>query len=398
MVVNPTPLLRRQPAIRSSLMTRSYRLHARLCRLCGCFFVRGLYDGDDQETPRVVWKSWYTLYSLCCLTFLLWVELEDLVPDASKTVAFRGEVDACIRFSTHSVLLFRSVLNFISLSWTSSKIIDFYDRASKFEKSITMLSRGFGAPKRFFWADVHRLSLCVIFCAVFTLAPPYPTDEEPLGDSTSDVLMEAWFWSKSLISGLFYFVYDSIYFVSLTPSSKVLQMYLNTQLQLLQECTDLQSNVSVTHLDASRRLEDIRLNLFIIRKLKEDMNDIWRWPLVVSAFCVLLVPCNYLHEIYVHDTAWRQRLGMVLYSLWFAYEITVLSSTSQSLLNTLRYLHASIDPEAMSLKGADFFELKMSLPVSIAAALITYGVILIQTTQVFNGPHCGNITSVVAEA
>ncbi|KAH7933843.1 hypothetical protein HPB49_018057 [Dermacentor silvarum] len=47
----------------------------------------------------------------------------------------------------------------------------------------------------------------------------------------------------------------------------------------------------------------------------------------------------------------------------------------------IEYLHNCIDPEELSLNGGDFFKLNMSLLVSMAAAIITYTVILVQTSQ-----------------
>ncbi|XP_037581752.1 uncharacterized protein LOC119464966 [Dermacentor silvarum] len=101
----------------------------------------------------------------------------------------------------------------------------------------------------------------------------------------------------------------------------------------------------------------------------------------------------------------ERHYSVLLFGTWTWYEFVTLTLASQSLVNAAKevkdfckglrridddycrneveQLHDSIDPDDLCLKGADFFQLKMSLLVSMAASVITYTVILVQTSQSF---------------
>ncbi|KAL3175477.1 hypothetical protein MRX96_040228 [Rhipicephalus microplus] len=79
-------------------MARSFRFHGWLCLLCGCFFIRNLFGRPDQQrSPKVVWKSWYTLYSSGCIVFLCWTVLDDIVYNGYRAAKSRHVLDSSLR-------------------------------------------------------------------------------------------------------------------------------------------------------------------------------------------------------------------------------------------------------------------------------------------------------------
>ncbi|KAL3240873.1 hypothetical protein MRX96_021669 [Rhipicephalus microplus] len=131
----------------------------------------------------------------------------------------------------------------------------------------------------------------------------------------------------------------------------------------------------------ARRVEEIRLNVFTVIQLKRAINDIWAWSLLSASVFTLVVPCICVYEACYAAYAPEQQYGVIAYTAYVAYELFTLAHASQSLINKIERLRDSIDPDDMAFEGGGFFTLNMSLLVSMAASVITYAVILQQTTQ-----------------
>ncbi|XP_077531061.1 uncharacterized protein LOC144143129 [Haemaphysalis longicornis] len=391
---------RHRPSKCHSLMARSFRFHSWLCRLCGCFFIKNLYGRKDRLSPKVVWKSWYTIYATGCLAFIMWLDIGPLIINGREAVRKRDKLHISLRVFMDAILLIRMIINFFCMSIGSSKLVAFYLRASTFERHIRMASCDCCAPRRFLWSDVQRGCVCFFYCMVFTLTA------RDLTSTKGSVLSQASMWTKIVFTMFFYFVYDSVHAVSLRASSQVLAEYIGSQLRVLRECVNIQGTGRFRCVDLPERLEAVRLNLSTIRQLKEEINDVWRWPLVVSSVCVLLVLCSCMYEVCREEFVLLNRISTVLYAAYITYEFMKLAFVSQNLINMakavkdtcktvrsiedsyfrhqIRHLYDTIDPEDMALKGADFFKLDVSLLVSMAASVITYTVILQQTSETMN--------------
>ncbi|XP_075532177.1 gustatory receptor for sugar taste 64f-like [Dermacentor variabilis] len=57
---------------------------------------------------------------------------------------------------------------------------------------------------------------------------------------------------------------------------------------------------------------------------------------------------------------------------------------ADSYIEQMQFLHDSIDPNGMRISGAEFFYLDRKLLVSIAGSVITYTVILVQSSHGFS--------------
>ncbi|XP_065300697.2 uncharacterized protein [Dermacentor albipictus] len=310
-----------------------------------------------------------------------------------------------LRVFMNIVLLFRMVVNYLCMSLGSSKMASFYSRALAFEKHIGMASWYRIAAKRFFWSDILRACLCMVVCTASIMTLPKQPPYKLSSYSGKSALTVTYIWLRLLATAILYFVYDSVCIVTLKTSCEVLAEYMRSQLRALKVCFSLKGAQPLLYDDISRCVETVRLNVFRIGQLKNEVNEVWQVALIVSSSCALLIPCTGVYEICREGALMEQHYSVLLFGTWTWYEFVTLTLASQSLVNAAKevkdfckslrridddycrneveQLHDSIDPEDLSIKGADFFQLKMSLLVSMAASVVTYTVILVQTSQSF---------------
>ncbi|KAL3240877.1 hypothetical protein MRX96_021673 [Rhipicephalus microplus] len=287
-------------------------------------------------------------------------------------------------------------------------MLNFYIRAAVFENRVGIRACSCCAPRRYFWSDVRRYCAFVVYCVAFVAAVPLVPESHALSSAgVRNVWSRVFLWIKVLFLVMLYFVYDSVHVVALRSAGKVLLEYLKNQLKLLEEC--IAGNVKGVEVvsrrtgDARCVVEAIRFHFYEIQELKTAINGIWSWSLVVSSTCTLLVLCTSLYELCQYGPAKWESYTAFVYSTYITYDFVSLASTSQSMVDMgkkikeackttsglkddhyrhqIEYLHSCIEPEELSLAGGDFFKLNMSLLVSMAAAIITYTVILVQTSQ-----------------
>ncbi|KAL1422205.1 hypothetical protein MTO96_022338 [Rhipicephalus appendiculatus] len=293
-----------RPSSCASLMARSFRFHGRLCLLCGCFFIRNLFGRlDQQRPPKVVWKSWYTLYSSGCIMFLCWTVVDDIVYNGYRAARSRHALDSSLRAVANAVALVKIIVNLMCLLRGSSRIIDFYVRSAAFERRVGMPSCECCAPRRYFWSDVRRACLCVVYCAAFGVAAFLSPQaiESTIGRGNDNGWIDACFWISFMVTSVFYFAYDNVHTVALRSSCEVLVEYVKVQLRVLEECLALGANEQTLSPgrddDVPARLESVRLNLCEIQRLKNAINDVWNWSLVVNGVFVLLLLCTAVYDL-----------------------------------------------------------------------------------------------------
>ncbi|KAH9369359.1 hypothetical protein HPB48_022450 [Haemaphysalis longicornis] len=309
---------RHRPSKCHSLMARSFRFHSWLCRLCGCFFIKNLYGRKDRLNPKVVWKSWYTIYATGCLAFIMWLDIGPLVTNGREAVRKRDKLHISLRVFMDAILL-------ISKQETLPGLYVDQDR-------------------------VHNV-----------------------------LLLRLRQRARRLLEGF---------------KVRCLRKYIGSQLRVLRECVNIQGTGRFRCVDLPERLEAVRAQPSTIRQLKEEINDVWRWPLVVSSVCVLLVLCSCMYEVCREEFVLLNRISTVLYAAYITYEFMKLAFVSQNLINMakavkdtcktvrsiedsyfrhqIRHLYDTIDPEDMALKGADFFKLDVSLLVSVKDPILKH--------------------------
>ncbi|KAH9369360.1 hypothetical protein HPB48_022451 [Haemaphysalis longicornis] len=322
-----------------SLMARSFRFHAWLCRLCGGFFIQNLFDRNAQSPPRIVWKSWYLLYSIMCLAFMLWMEVDIITYEESKAAQTHYYLDTYLLMITHSVLLIKIFVNISAMFLGTSATLNFYQRSASFESRVGIPSCKCCAPKKHFWSDVQRAFCCLLYSALVTVSVSLALRRDPpAGRKVTSKWTKAYFYVKLEVLLVFFFVYDSVYAAALHSSSEVLVVYMKNQLKILEQCVagrpDLLS--SRTFDDVAMAVEVVRANLCEIQQLKMAINEVWRWPLITSSICTLFVLCTVVYSACKYGLAHQKRYDGFIYSAFITYDFTKLALVSQSMINTAK--------------------------------------------------------------
>ncbi|XP_077492488.1 uncharacterized protein LOC144103705 [Amblyomma americanum] len=336
--------------------------------------------------PRVVWRSWYTIYSIGCLGFLLWMLVGTIIQAGRRAARNHYRFDGSLHIIATTVLFVKVLANTVSVVAGSRKSLAFHVRAAEFERRTRIPACTCCRPRRYFWSDLRQACLLVVYCAAFAAAVPLTPQSNVVVDYRHrPIWTQVYTWLQFIITIVFYFVYDSIHIVALQSAGQVVVEYMKSQLKVLEGCLSQASAVQLPHhsRDVQRHLEAIRLNFCEILELKAAINEVWSWSLVISTACTLLVLCTSAYEVCKNGPAKWDNYAAFVYSVYIAYRFVALAVVSQSLIDAIQYLHGCIDPEELCLTGGAFFKLNMPLLVSMAAAIITYTVILVQTSQSF---------------
>ncbi|XP_064487815.1 uncharacterized protein LOC135400006 isoform X2 [Ornithodoros turicata] len=198
----------------------------------------------------------------------------------------------------------------------------------------------------------------------------------------------------TVLSTILFVVYDSMHFAMARSSCEVLIEYTHSQTHVLQS------------IFASRRseaeMDDLRLNICVIRDMKQKLNRVWNWSMTASCAANIVVICvtccaafssisadHFLvvgpYAVYsfadLADLAYiSQRMTHEAQKLKDAVKSLPVLNATEAYVAQVQYLHDSIDPESMCLDAAGFFHINLSMLVSMSGSIITYTVILVQTS------------------
>ncbi|KAL1421657.1 hypothetical protein MTO96_023122 [Rhipicephalus appendiculatus] len=163
----------------------------------------------------------------------------------------------------------------------------------------------------------------------------------------------------------------------------------------------------------------VRVNVCKIKALKTCLNDTCSPAIVTSTACLLIFMCVNLQRLFIlkpSDLLFWLSVGYTAYSACCLLDMAFVSEdlakearklkqaaesmaavdpTSEYLIQ-VRYLYDSIEPEEMCLSGAGFFRLDRALLLTMAGAVITYAIILMQTESDLSQPWNlmqGNVSS-----
>ncbi|XP_050046665.1 uncharacterized protein [Dermacentor andersoni] len=416
-----------------SNMLRSFALQARICRLCGCLFVRDMF-AKPPKSPKVAWLHWYTLYAAACLAFFLWFETDVVTRHAIELSDTQRFFTKSLLVLLHVVIIIKACCNFLTMAFGARRMIEFLQKADAFEKEASiscseaasqcsqrnilcpcLRSKKVGIPsclccgqRNFLWTDIGGI---VTFTAYFISYTAALIHQEQKVDhdgqlSTREIVDRV----CGFVAALLFFTYDTVNFVALRHSAEVLERYV----LYLKHCIDgfVGCKVIGCEKEAAQKIQAVRLRLCTVLELKSDINAIWQRSIVVSSVGLLLVTCISLYTIITEGLRKTELWIAIGYSAFTSYEFLELARVSQSLSNALQaikdscrktptmdsttayshqvqYLHSTINPDDISLNGSDFFKINLSLLVSMAGSIITYTVILVQTSPEYEAtPTC----------
>ncbi|XP_075727245.1 uncharacterized protein LOC142768825 isoform X2 [Rhipicephalus microplus] len=389
---------------RHSNMLRSFSLQARICRLCGCLFVKDMF-AKPPRSPKVVWLHWYTLYAAACLAFFLWFETDVVTRHAIELSDIHRFFTKSLLVLLHVVVIIKACCNFFTMAIGARKMVEFLQKADAFEKEVGIPSCLCCGQRAFFWTDIGGI---VTFTAYFVSYTAALIHQEQKVDQDGHLSTRE---TADRVLGFFaaflFFTYDSINFVALRHSAEVLKRYV----LYLKHCIDgfVGCKVVGCEKEAAQKIQAVRLHLCTVVELKSAINSIWHRSIVVSCVGLLLVTCISLYTIITEGLRKTELWIAIGYSAFTSYEFLELARVSQALSNAfqaikdscrktptmdsttayshqVQYLHSTINPDDMSLNGSDFFKINLALLVSMAGSIITYTVILVQTSPEYETP------------
>ncbi|KAH7934227.1 hypothetical protein HPB49_023196 [Dermacentor silvarum] len=119
-----------------------------------------------------------------------------------------------------------------------------------------------------------------------------------------------------------------VHSIILRPCVEVLWLYIRHQHELLRV---VQGDGDVNSVKKARKVQEIRMNLCAISKLKEKINSIWRWSIMVSGAVLLSVMCICTYSIFVEKFSKAQHLFSVIYSVSSAIDFFDIAALSHRL-------------------------------------------------------------------
>ncbi|XP_075529725.1 uncharacterized protein LOC142563092 isoform X1 [Dermacentor variabilis] len=237
----------------------------------------------------------------------------------------------------------------------------------------------------------------------------------------------------TITGNFFFFFYDMLHSFTLRPCCEVLIAYVRHQHATIRAVLPTENRPITGPMGISgvAELQRVKSNLRCIAKLRELLNDIWQYSLAISSAAVLIIGCICVYctfdsgmplnqilltlsyfvysaldfidvarlsdamasEVSVCQLKWPHTAIIFLcciYPILLSLKVRALRDTlatasmhrsSATELREVAHLYISICPEDMSLSGGSFFSLDLPLLVSIGGSIITYSVILVQTSD-----------------
>ncbi|KAL3240867.1 hypothetical protein MRX96_021663 [Rhipicephalus microplus] len=343
------------------------------------------HTGSRVDEMVVTWKSWYTLYSVAFLSFFGWLLFDFVANSVNPT-------------STETRNFTKALYLVVPLA-ASSKV------------AVNVCSAIFGCGNVNCYFRFFILAACiagVVATAHITTSPTV------FGDNHFRDLLKV----TTIVANFVFFFYDMLHSITLRPCCEVLIAYVRHQQATLRAVlpTHNRAVVSPLGLTGVAELQRVKANVHSIGKLRQLLNDIWQYSLVVSSVTVLVVGCVTVYCTFDSGMPWDimflgftyitysslDLIDMALLSHAMSDEVLALKDTLETaslyrctaaelrqglnkkcifILRRCPILFVSLRPEEWSFSGAKFFSLDFPLLVSIGGSIITYSVILVQTSK-----------------
>ncbi|CAN8014494.1 unnamed protein product [Ixodes persulcatus] len=382
-----------------SVMVQRCVPYAILGRLLGCFFIHN-FRGNSLRNAKVTWKTPYTFYSISCYIFYIFLETMFATHFARVIRNISDALSRSLLLVVFGVVVVKLIANLSVMLTKPDELLAFFRKSEAFETNTgisprTRRSQDSAAVR---WNVLRKCGVYMGLVLYFTL-----TERFIMVDIAQSMPPEWSVPTKIFASflGIGFLCYESLSYFFLRSCTEVLVEYIQIQVELFQKAGEF----SHVHFRPpfSSQVDAMRLRIDIIRKLKESLNNIWAGPLIVSCASTIIVDCVVLDAVF-HDGIRTELWLVVGYSVYaslcfvdlaytgqaFIDEVRKLKSAllmvptfgeSDSYLRQLRYLHESVNPDEMCLGGGGFFVLKRSLLLSMTGSVITFGVILVQTSN-----------------
>ncbi|KAH7938856.1 hypothetical protein HPB52_001478 [Rhipicephalus sanguineus] len=331
----------------ASVMVAHFKPYGWICRAVGLFFVQGLQSRSVHDV-HVTWKTWYTLYSIVCLLGLSAVELAVAVANVLRLFYRVRSFTKSMLVVILAVIAVRVTVNVWTAVFGSRGMAEFFRKSARYEKR-TAFRREHHRSRSRMWYPFRFFIVVTFFAHVVLNANRTMRLVDVAGDQFLEFVLKA---GVLLFNSLF-FVYDVLHSLALRPCCEVLVSYVRHQHDALRTTLATGNAVAIAKLAGGdvQDLEVVRMNLCSIADLKKALNGVWQYSIMASATAVLTVTCICTYCLFDDGV-----------------------STEQLLLTMTYCFYSAID-------FADVARLSQKMSSELAGSIITYSVILVQTSD-----------------
>lgn len=315
-------------------MVRGFVFYAMICRFGGCFFIQN-FRKQSLDEMKVTWKSPYIIYSTFCFVSLAMFESVFVIGSMSSFSDISRAFTQSVLLLLYGIVMIKVIVNFFSVTFGSTKLLALFRESASFEMATSFEADGwFNNPKErrsLFFRKVFVIVALVVSCAngLFFFV-----------STAGEKLPSNWTWvlqAHTVFCGVLFFLYDSLPYIFLRHCCGVLSEYLHAQHQSFQECDRMRKSGS--DLLSSVQIEKIRFNYCFVRELKQVLNDVWEWSLVVSSATLIIVLCSALYGTFSGSISRREVLVGASYAFYAWYSFVEIAIVSQDMRNNVSAPH-----------------------------------------------------------
>ncbi|KAL1433570.1 hypothetical protein MTO96_012404 [Rhipicephalus appendiculatus] len=247
----------------------------------------------------------------------------------------------------HCAISVKVLLNVLSVALNPREIFHFFKESARYEASVNFIP-----PKcckqpagRYVLRLLQLLAFVgTVFICTYVV---YDFIDYSVHSTTVKVLLKI----ASLAGNLLFFVHQMSDLIVLRPCVEVLLFYIRQQHEVIQCLMDGDDGGSV-FVKRDKKVEEVRRSLRVISLLKNQLNNICRWSVMISAAVVLLLVCISIYTAFVEGFSSAQPLLGVFYGVLSALEILDIAWLSQDMVNEISYLRDTIKPNEMAITGS----------------------------------------------
>ncbi|KAL1422808.1 hypothetical protein MTO96_021709 [Rhipicephalus appendiculatus] len=353
-----------------SFAEERFRRSTRILRWSGAWFIEDATSSPGRAPLKRTLTRPYTWYSALCLSTLFIIESGLIFWTLLFSFGMRKMFLNTLYVVLHCTVVTKTFLSVLSLSLNAKKFKKLMGKARHFETSRNF--RPLPQEKRLISKGALRIwgqgILILVFVIIRNMDMMYMVDIRsiPLLIVLNLVLGSA---SVLLV------VYDGAYSTVLKALVEIFLAYLQKAVYTLKTARHVTGSTATTMLEACR------LDVNYIQGMIRYTNRILRIAIMVAYGGNLVMLCGIAYCLVDPTSTWSLRIFCFCYGFLITLDMVDVGFLVESLKLQVRFLHDCLDSDQMCLNACGFFKVNLTLLVSMGGAIITYTVILVQTSQ-----------------
>lgn len=142
-------------------MIRGFAVYAVICRFGGCFFIQNFRKKSPEEM-KIVWKSPYIIYSALCIASLAVFESVFVIGSVISFSDLNRSFTQSLLHILYSVVIITVIVNFLSVSFGSKKLLAFFRKSASFETATCFKPCGYVRSAEERWSLLRKVLLQIV--------------------------------------------------------------------------------------------------------------------------------------------------------------------------------------------------------------------------------------------